>query len=218
MVCSLHNPYVLNFQKMKRHILLILPLLAIISCEKQGPALYSGSYSFKTGGTVDIEGKVYDIARDTLSIDTLVNERTIGGRIFRDTTYKYHIKSDTLAIRDTSFLRHLVAESGQMHILNDSGDEMIVTMNITGGDPVVFRALHQEGKLTLSPSRRMVPVRPDEDEQDESVLCDMTVSGTGVRYDNMILFRMEYSGRYSFKDLEGNVSASRVDCIATENE
>ena len=206
------------FKKMKRYIFFVIPLLALISCAKQGPALYSGYYSFKTGGTVDIEGKVYDIARDTTSIDTLVNEYIIGGRTFRDTTYKYHIKTDTLAARDTSFLRHLVAESGQMHILNDNGDKMIVTMNITGGDPVVFSALHQNGELLLSPARRMVAIRPDEDEQDESVLCDMTVSGTGRRYDNMILFKMEYSGKYSFEDLDGTISATRVDCIATENE
>ncbi|MCQ2169051.1 MAG: hypothetical protein MJY51_01355 [Bacteroidales bacterium] len=192
--------------------------IALVSCEKQGPARFRGYYSFKTGGTVDIKGKVYDIARDTISIDTLVNEYNVGGRTIRDTSYKYHIKADTLSSRDTSFLRQLVAESGQMHILGKDGDEMIVTMNITGGDPVVFSALHRDGNLTLSPTRRMVAVRPDVDENDETVLCDMTVSGSGQRYDNMILFKMDYSGKYSYEDLEGNVSVSRIDCIATENE
>lgn len=204
---------------MKRIALLLIPLLAAIACSKQGPALYSGYYSFKTGGTLDIEGKVYDIARDTTRIDTLIKERSVGGRTFKDTTYRYHIVNDTLAVRDTSFLRHLVAESGQMHILNDNGDEMILTMNITGGDPVVFSALYREGDLILSPTRRMVAIRPDDEEKsDESVLCDMTVSGKGRRYDNMILFKLEYAGDYSYEDMDGTVSESRVDCIATQNE
>ena len=192
--------------------------IATVSCTKQGPARYSGYYSFKTGGTVDIKGKVYDIVRDTVSVDTLINEYPIGGRTVKDTSYRYHVRNDTLSSRDTMFLRHLVAESGQMHILRDNGDRMIVTMNITGGDPVVFSAVHKDGSLLLSPTRRMVAVRPDEDESDESVLCDMTVSGTGRRYDNMILFRMDYSGKYSFRGLDGTVCESRIDCIATENE
>lgn len=192
--------------------------IAMVACGKQGPARFRGYYSFKTGGTVDIRGKVYDIVRDTISIDTVVNEYSVRGRIIRDTSYKYHIKADTLSSRDTSFLRQLVAESGQMNILNKDGDGMIVTMNVTGGDPVVFSALHKDGNLTLSPTRRMVAIRPDGDKNDESVLCDMTVSGSGQRYDNMILFTMDYSGKYSYEDLEGNVSVSRINCIATENE
>lgn len=204
---------------MKHFVLFLLPLLAFASCTKQGPAIYSGYYSFKTGGTLDIDGKVYDIARDTTSVDTIVKERTIGGRTFKDTSYRYHINADTLAVRDTSFLRHLVAESGQMHILNDSGDDMILTMNITGGDPVVFGARFENGNILLSPARRMVAIKPGGDQDnDEMVSCDMTVSGTGKRYDNMIIFKMNYSGKYSFEDLDGTVSMSRVDCIATENE
>lgn len=190
----------------------------LAACSKDGTADYAGYYSFKTGGTVDIQGKVYDILKDTTAIDTTVNEIQVGGRTVRDTTYKYTIVRDTLGSRDTTFLRHLVAESGQMHILNDKGTEMILTMNITGGDPVVFAARLENGGIVLSPTRRMVTIRTDDDDDDDNTSCDLTVSGTGRRYDNMILFKMEYSGKYSYDGLDGNISVSRIDCIATENE
>ena len=203
---------------MKRIFLLLIATAILGACSKDGVAVYAGYYSFKTGGTVDIRGKVYDISRDTTSIDTIVNNYKVAGREVHDTTYKYHIIRDTLGSRDTSFLRHLVAESGQMHILNDKGREMILTMNITGGDPVVFAARYEDGQLVLSPTRRMVGIRPGGDDDDEDVSCDLTVSGTGRRYDNMILFKMVYAGRYSYEGLDGTISETRVDCIATENE
>lgn len=202
---------------MKRIFILLIATAILGACSKDGVAVYAGYYSFKTGGTVDIRGKVYDISRDTTSIDTIVNNYKVTGREVHDTTYKYHIIRDTLGSRDTSFLRHLVAESGQMHILKDSGDEMILTMNITGGDPVVFTAKCEDGQLTLSPTRRMVGIRPGDDD-DDNVSCDLTVSGTGRRYDNMILFRLFYAGKYSYDGLDGVIYDSRVDCIATENE
>lgn len=203
---------------MKRIFLLLFATAILGACSKDGVGVYAGYYSFKTGGTVDIQGKVYDIQKDTTSIDTVVNNYKVAGREASDTTYKYHIVRDTLGSRDTSFLRHLVAESGQMHILNDKGSEMILTMNITGGDPVVFAAKYESGQLVLSPTRRMVSIRPGGDDDDEDVSCDLTVSGTGRRYDNMILFKLIYAGRYSYEGLDGTISETRVDCIATENE
>ncbi len=203
---------------MKKALLLIAAIISLASCSKQGTAVYRGYYSFKTGGSLDIEGKVYDIERDTVKIDTTIREITIGGRTIKDTSYRYHIIADTIAVRDTAFTKHLVAESGQMHILNDSGNDMYVTMNITGGDPVVFKATVTGGDIILSPSPRTVTIRPDDSDSDRTVLCDMEVSGRGHRYDNMILFNLTYLGKYSYDDLDGSVKNSRVDCIATENE
>ena len=157
-------------------------LLLMASCNPAGPSAFSGYYSFKTGGFLQIAGTVTDLS----------------GK------------------RDTTFVRHLVAESGQMHVLRESGDKMIVTMNITGGDPVVFPAAVSDGAIVLEPVLRSVLVRPALG--DDAIRHDFTVSGTGRKYDNMILFDLFYEGDFRDGWLEGTVEESGVKCIATENE
>ena len=157
-------------------------LLLMASCNPAGPSAFSGYYSFKTGGFLQITGTVTDLSGQ----------------------------------RDTTFVRHLVAESGQMHVLRESGDKMIVTMNITGGDPAVFPAKVNGSEIVLEPVLRNVLVRPAVG--DESVRHDFKVSGTGHKYDNMILFDLTYEGDFRHLNLQGTVTGSEVKCIATENE
>lgn len=108
-----------------------------------------------------------------------------------------------------TYERHLVPEIGQMHVLPDGGNKMVVTMNISGGDPVVFSATVEDGKLVLDPVRRTVSVTLDiEDLTTLSYTLD--VSGEGRKMNNIILFDMKYSG--------GNVKKSDVRCVATSNE
>lgn len=213
------TPEKLAVMKIRTLFALLTVSLAVAACDKYGKNAFRGNYSFKTGGSLEISGKVYDIKKDTVKIDTIVTQREIAGRKYKDTTYKYHIKRDTLGSRDTSFVRRLVAESGQMHILDGGGDKIKLTMNITGGDPVVFDADVDGGTLVLHETRRSVAIRPDNDEDDdEKVNFMMNVGGKGEKFENMILFRLEYKGKYSYDGLEGNVSRSAVDCISRENE
>ena len=80
---------------------------------------------------------------------------------------------------DTSFKRNVAAESGQMHILDNSGDKVKLTLNITGGGPVVFDGSVNDGVLTLSPSERAITVIPDISlsEQDIRLLVSARASG-----------------------------------------
>lgn len=126
------------------------------------------------------------------------------------------VYTDLRGSRDTAFVRHLVPESGQMHVLRDGGDKMVVTMNITGGDPVVFDAYVSDGELILDPVLRSVRLHPALG--DEEFRYDLMVGGRGRKKDNMILFDLEYSGDFPFIGLEGSVTGSEVHCIATENE
>ncbi len=207
----------------KYHIFCALVLLPLICCcEKQGSAAFQGYYSFKTGGALDIAGKVYDIRKDTVKTDTTIRELTIAGYTIRDTVYDYTILRDTLDARDTVFMRYLVAESGQMHILRD-GDGMVLTMNITGGDPFVTAAHSEEDRMVLSPTPRRVSVRPWGDgghsgADDRSLSFYWTLSGSGRRLENMVLLDLEYEGEYSYDGFDGIISSSHVQCIATENE
>lgn len=202
---------------MKKTVFLIsLLAVCLVSCQKQGPAALKGSYSFKTGGSLDVSGRYYEIVDDTVRIDTTVRYIDLGVISIPDTSYTYVTRPDTLSSRDTTIVLSLIPESGQMRIVS-SGSEMKLAMNITGGDPVVFDATAKGSEILLSPTRRAVKVRGHR-KIDIIVTCDMTVSGRGKRYDNTILFNFDYSGKYVFDGIDGSVSESRVDCIATENE
>lgn len=196
----------------------LIGLTLLCSCSKSGIPAFRGNYSFKTGGYLDIKGKVFDIKRDTISIDTVVTRRVIAGREFLDTTYRYHTVNDTIASRDTQFVRHLAAESGQMRILRSDGNRVKVTMNISGGNPVVYDAIIKGTTINLSPCDRRVSVLPDNNTGEQSVAFVMNCKGSGSLYDNTIILDMEYNGRYSYLGLDGNVSSSHINCIATRNE
>jgi hypothetical protein len=129
------------------------------------------------------------------------------------------VVSDCLGFvkKDTVMTRRLVPESGQMHILaGDQAGTLKVTMNILGGDPVVFDAQVDGTTLLLLPVRRIVPLR--QLNEDLGIGYDLTVYGSGVRYENMVVFQLEYTGDISFDGFEGKVLRSRANCIATRNE
>lgn len=202
---------------MKRFIAFAAAVLAMSACSKEYTKQFRGYYSFKTGGSVEISGKIYTVKEDTVKIDTIPHTISLGPLTFRDTTYNYHVKLDTIASRDTTVTRHIVAESGQMHILENGTDRMKVTMNITSGDPVVFEAVAGGDNITLSPVKRYITVSKDGGVGLPS-RCWMDVGGSGKRYENMIIFNMTYQGDYNFEGIEGTVSKSEINCIATPNE
>ena len=72
------------------------------------------------------------------------------------------------------------------------------------------------GTITLEKTGRFVPVH------DRIGVAfsyhDLQLSGSGTRYDNMIVFGLVYEGDYSESSFEGTVTASRINCIATQNE
>ena len=135
-----------------------------------------------------------------------------GGYITVSGTY-----TDWRGSRDTTFIRNLVPESGQMHLLQDTEEQkMVVTMNITGGDPVVFSASLDGEQLVLTPLLRSVLVFPKFG--DDALRYNLTVGGTGRKYDQTIVFEMNYSGDFSMDGLKGTVTSSKVHCIATKND
>lgn len=207
----------LKIHVMKRFFAIAAAVLAMSACSKEYTKQFRGYYSFKTGGSVEITGKIYTVKEDTVKIDTIPHTISLGPLTFRDTTYNYHVKLDTIASRDTTVTRHIVAESGQMHILENGTDRMKVTMNITGGDPVVFEAVAGGDNITLSPVKRYITVSKDGGVGLPS-RCWMDVGGSGKRYENMIIFNMTYQGDYNFEGIEGTVSKSEINCIATPNE
>ena len=197
---------------MKKLTMLFLAVSCLLcACTRQGPALYRGSYSFKTGGSIDVSGEVLDIVRDTVKTDTIIT-----GLVFKDTSYRYHIVNDTLGKHDTTFTRRLLSEKGQMHIVSAGGDSLVVTMNITGGDPLVFSAVVSDGRLSLLPSRRSVSLSGESLFKVESL--EVRASGSGRRLEDVLIFDMDYRGEYESDGFEGRITSSNIKCVATENE
>ena len=84
---------------------------------------------------------------------------------------------------------------------------------------MVFDGVVDGGLLTLGDTFRSVAVHPEDNEDnDEKLNFMMTVSGTGEKFENVILFNMIYKGNYNYDGLEGKVTRSAVNCISRENE
>ena len=114
----------------------------------------------------------------------------------------------------------LTAEGGQMDVLTvdkKTGD-MIVTMNITGGTVLTFNAVAQGKTLTLEKTERVVKIPVGADLTDlAKPEANVTVSGYGERFTDVIIFRLTYEGGYTFLGTEYFIQSSSVDCVAKEN-
>ena len=206
--------------------------LALAGCAKQGTARFTGNYSFKTSGYVDV------VRDPSCQYDTTILTRhdvirdTIIDPITRDTTFDSHLGpeyKDTLVTQfpDSSSVS-ISTESGQMDITEIDGDKLLVTMNCTGGDLVVYYATAGGDLLTLEPSRRkanmdlgITTLDGSDDEisfNETAVKADILVSGTGRRYDNIILFDLTYEGSYKYNDILYDICGSSVHCRAKEND
>lgn len=114
----------------------------------------------------------------------------------------------------------IVPESGQMDIIttDKSSGDMIVTMNILGGTVVTFSAKADGMTLTLSAVKRQVSLSPPNVSSDLlRPLADVEVRGIGERFDDIIIFRLDYKGRYTYSGTEYEIVESTVDCVAKMN-
>ncbi len=130
------------------------------------------------------------------------------------------VSSDTAASEEAVTVS-LTAESGQMSIVtaDKSAGDMIVAMNILGGDVITFNANADDKLLTIEPFTRTLTLKVS------SILTDLltatatvTVSGTAERYDNSLLFDLVYDGGYTFDGVEYTIVSSDVQCWAKSND
>lgn len=110
---------------------------------------------------------------------------------------------------------NLSDESGQMDILETDGTNggMMVTMNVLSGPVLVFDAEADGKVLNLLPKTRILTVRHGVEHMSVEVL----VEGTGNRYDNSLIFNLNYSGTYVRGDIEYEIIESDVQCVAKKN-
>lgn len=168
----------------------VVSLMSLISCEKEGVKLFDGNYSFKTSGILTVE-RTAKVSESDASAGIL--DIPDGNRTFR------------LA---------LTSESGQMNVIKTGDNSVIVTMNVVGGDAFVFSGKAEGKVLTLDPSVRFVSFRDGAN----TVSLEITVSGTAEKHDDVAIFTLEYTGGGETTLYDYKILASEVKCVAKLNE
>lgn len=168
----------------------VVSLMSLISCEKEGVKLFDGNYSFKTSGILTVE-RTAKVSESDASAGIL--DIPDGNRTFR------------LA---------LTSESGQMNVVKTGDNSVIVTMNVVGGDAFVFSGKAEGKVLTLDPAVRFVSFRDGAN----TVSLEITVSGTAEKHDDVAIFTLEYTGGGETTLYDYKILASEVKCVAKLNE
>ena len=167
----------------------VVSLMSLISCEKEGVKLFDGNYSFKTSGILTVE-RTAKVSESDASAGIL--DIPDGNRTFR------------LA---------LTSESGQMNVIKTGDNSVIVTMNVVGGDAFVFSGKAEGKVLTLDPAVRFVSFRDGA----STVSLEITVSGTAEKHDDVAVFTLEYTGGGETTLYDYKILASEVKCVAKLN-
>ena len=168
----------------------VVSLMSLISCEKEGVKLFDGNYSFKTSGILTVE-RTAKVSESDASAGIL--DIPDGNRTFR------------LA---------LTSEPGQMNVIKTGDNSVIVTMNVVGGDAFVFSGKAEGKVLTLDPAVRFVSFRDGAN----TVSLEITVSGTAEKHDDVAIFTLEYTGGGETTLYDYKILASEVKCVAKLNE
>lgn len=126
--------------------------------------------------------------------------------------------SDTLpvSVGDTLTLP-LTNEWGQMNVVvrDKSAKTMLVTMDVMGGEATAFEAEASESHITLLPKERYITVQILNNITQRT---QVTVTGTGERYGNVLLFKLNYSGTLNAVSGKYEILESKVECVAEINE
>ena len=187
---------------------------ALAGCSKKGSGKLTGNYSFKTSGFV------YAVRDSSDMVDTSYVARY-------DETNEKWVNDTVLVNTPDSTTISITTESGQMDITPMGGGRDLVTMNCTGGDLVVYYANEENGVLVLEPAVRKANVGAggtitgsDDDVtiSDTSIQADIIVDGRGTKYENILLFILNYSGTYKYNGHLYRIYDSSVNCRAKENE
>lgn len=191
----------------------------LVSCAQEGTALFKGNYSFKTSGNVSIVRDEAFLNDTTFNIYTEIPEGSSVPVVKVDTVVTVH--DETLKVMIDN-------EAGQMDIteMDSSTGDMLLTMNITGGEMVAYYAVAKDGAMTITPAERHMKlvsgafsVFGGESVLDGgTVMADIRVSGSGKKYDNIVIFDLDYSGDLTVGGILYHIVDSDVICRAKVNE
>ena len=190
----------------------IVSLMSLISCEKEGVKLFDGNYSFKTSGILTVE-RTAKVSESDASAEISARASDNGNTGWPDIDLP-DIPDVDFPDGNRTFKLPLTSESGQMNIIKTGDNSVIVTMNIVGGDALVFNGKAEGKVLTLDPAVRFVSFRDGAN----TVSLEITVSGTAEKHDDVAVFTLEYTGGGETTLYDYKILASEVKCVARLNE
>lgn len=175
-------------------IALMLSALLLGACSKDSSSSLTGSYTYKTSGTVTL------MATQLAGLDaqTLAAYKAAG------------INVDPVVVG-------LYPEQGQLHIIDTDGSdgEVLITFNDLLGNADVA-----DGKVsgsTLSITGTPVKAAQLTDGKDKIGAGMVQYSGQGRKYDDMLVIDIDYQGAFSVNDIPMTIISSDVHCVAQQN-
>lgn len=168
-------------------LMVTVSLMLMSACTKEGTALFKGNYSFKTSGYVTVA---------------------------RDTTYK---SDPSVTVKPDTAVVAIANKSGQMDITVMDDDSLLITMNCTAGDLIVYYGTVDDDRIVLDDqggNSGLISIALPGVKYSE----DIRVSGEAAKYDNIVLFKLDYTGSYILGDYKFDIIASDVNCRAKEND
>lgn len=190
----------------------VVSLMSLISCEKEGVKLFDGNYSFKTSGILTIE-RTAKVSESDASAEIPARISDSGNTGWPDIDLP-DLPDVNFPDGNRTFKLPLTSESGQMNIIKTGDNSVIVTMNVVGGDALVFNGKAEGKVLTLDPAVRFLSFRDGAN----TVSLEITVSGTAEKHDDVAIFTLEYTGGGETTLYDYKILASEVKCVAKLNE
>jgi len=196
--------------------IVILPML--VSCEKDGSALFKGNYSFKTSGNISVVRDEAFQNDTTYSVSTITTEDSIIPQVKIDTIVTVH--DDTLTVMIDN-------EAGIMDITEIDAETgaSVITLNVTGGEVVAYYASAEGRSITIEPLKRYMRLMTGSlldgsgtELDGDNVMGEVNISGTGNIYDNIIIFDLDYSGDFTCNGILYHITSSDVICRAKKTE
>lgn len=191
---------------------MVVSLMSLISCEKEGVKLFDGNYSFKTSGILTVE-RTAKVSESDASAGIPARISDSGNTGWPDIDLP-DLPDVNFPDGNRTFKLPLTSESGQMNIIKTGDNSVIVTMNVVGGDALVFNGKAEGKVLTLDPAVRFVSFRDGAN----TVSLEITVSGTAEKHDDVAIFMLEYTGGGETTLYDYKILASEVKCVAKLNE
>ena len=190
----------------------VVSLMSLISCEKEGVKLFDGNYSFKTSGILTVE-RTAKVSESDASAEIPARISDSGNTGWPDIDLP-DLPDVDFPDGNRTFKLPLTSESGQMNIIKTGDNSVIVTMNVVGGDALVFNGKAEGKVLTLDPAVRLLSFRDGAN----TVSLEITVSGTAEKHDDVAIFTLEYTGGGETTLYDYKILASEVKCVAKLNE
>ena len=177
-----------------RTAIAVCAAVLISGCAKDKSLTVTGSYTYKTSGTVTL------MASELAGLDPAQLE-----------AYAAATGTDVNPVQVG-----LYPEQGQMHIMNDGNDKVIITFNDLLGNADVAEGKIDGSKVSISGA----PVKSARltDGKDKIGAGMVMYSGQGVKHEDMLIIDMQYLGEFTLNGIKMTVIDSDVHCVAQYND